>query len=537
MSHGRKLLSRVALVIAVVLAGTVSGAFGAPPQPRVGGSWTSVFAGDPVMNSTIALGIPSFWSSAILFDALTKPDERGRPVPNLAERWDISSDGKTYTFYLRKDVKWHDGRPFTADDVKFTMDTIKDPKTNTSLRGNFGPVERVDVVNASTVRFTLSRPYVTLLSWLYTYSGIVPKHILEGKDVNTYTDFSKKTPIGTGPFKIREYRPAEYVMLERYDAYHGAKSYLDRVIWKIIPDTNAAVAQLRAGGLDFISNIPPTAVRPLQQDRNLEVMFVDAARYDFVALNLNMPMFQDKKLRQALAHALNRQALLNVGTEGFGVLAHGPIGPAHGDWYNRRLRPLPYDTARGAALLAEAGWTDTDGDGIVEKNLGDGRRTPLRFKLLHFAARQDHESMAAIIKENWRQIGVDVVLDPTEFAQVQQNIIRRGYEGLLNSWNTLHDPDLYTYFHSSTAMAGPNYAVWRNADADRLLEAGQSEGNVARRREIYNKFQELVRDEQPMIFTFHPKELNARSRKVQGLMRAPYGRINSYWMHKVWMAP
>jgi peptide/nickel transport system substrate-binding protein len=120
---------------------------------------------------------------------------------------------------------------------------------------------------------------------------------------------------------------------------------------------------------------------------------------------------------------------------------------------------------------------------------------------------------------------------------VQQTIIRRGYEGLLNSWNTLHDPDLYTYFHSSGAMAGPNYAVWRNADADRLLEAGQSESNVARRREIYNKFQELVRDEQPMIFTFHPKELNARSRKVQGLMRAPYGRINSYWMHKVWMAP
>jgi peptide/nickel transport system substrate-binding protein len=187
-------------------------------------------------------------------------------------------------------------------------------------------------------------------------------------------------------------------------------------------------------------------------------------------------------------------------------------------------------------MLSEAGWSDTDGDGVVEKDLGDGRRTPLRFRLLHFRGRADHEGMSAIVKENWRVLGVDVVLDAVDSGVVQQLIIRRNYEGLLNSWNTLHDPDVYTYFHSNAAMAGPNYAVWRNPEADRLLELGQAEADVAKRREIYFKFQEFVREEQPLIFTFHPRELNARNKKVQGLMRAPYGRINSYWMHKMWIA-
>ncbi|MBI4278737.1 MAG: hypothetical protein HY660_09795 [Armatimonadetes bacterium] len=536
MRH-RVLVHRVtAVTAAVTMLALLAGLSLAAPadQPRPGGVINITMTSDPVMNPVIALGVSSYWTSAIIFDALTKPDATGKPLPNLAERWDVSPDGKTYTFYLRKDVKWHDGKPFTAEDVKFTIDLIKDPKTNTTLRGNYGPVQRVEVVDPHTVRFHLARPYVTLLSWLYWYAGIVPKHALQGKDVNTNADFNKRNPVGTGPFKLREYKPAEYVMLERYEGYHGGRPLADRVVIKIIPDPNTAVAQMKAGGLDFIT-LPALALRTIQGDPNLNLLFFDLPRYDFIAPNQNLKMFQDKKVRQALAYGLNRRALLEVGVLNYGVMAASPIGPALGEFYNTRVRPFPLDPSKAKALLREAGWADTNGDGVVEKDLGDGRgRTPLRFKLTTFKT-ADHLAMGAIAKDNWQGIGVDAILEPLEHGQVQTaRVIPRAYEALLNSWITVPDPDLFNYFHSSVAMAGANYGVWRNEEADRLLEAGQAESDPARRRQIYWKFQELAQDEQPVIFTYHPKEINATSKRLQGVLPSHF-RINIYWLHKWWI--
>ncbi len=521
---------------AVLFALAPSGPLSAAPQveqPRYGGTATISITSDPVMNPVIALGVSAYWVSAMLFDGLTKPDAKGRPVPNLAESWDVSPDGRLYTFHLRKDVHWHDGQPFTADDVKFTIDLIKDPKTNTTLRGNYAPVEEVIVRDPYTVQYRLSRPFVTLLSWLYWYAGIVPKHLLQGKDVNTYAEFNKQHPVGTGPYKLKEYRPGEYLVLERYDGYHGGRPYLDQIVIKIIPNTNAAVAQMRAGKLDFLT-IPAQALRAVRGDPNIDVLFFNLPRYDFIAPNQNLKMFQDKRVRQALAYGLNRIAMMQVATEGYALQAVGPI-PPNSEYFNKKLKPYPYDPDHAKALLREAGWADTGTDGILEKDLGDGRRTPLRFKMTYFGGAPEWEGQAAIAKENWRAIGADVVLDPVEQAQLQYaRVIPRSYETIISAWITLDDPDVLNYFHSSTAMAGPNYGVWRNPDADRLLEQGQGERDPAKRREIYAKFQELVRDEEPIIFTFHPREINVKTKRLQGILPSHF-RNNIYWLHKWWV--
>jgi peptide/nickel transport system substrate-binding protein len=527
------LASLMALFVVLSLTGARRAAPAPAAQPRAGGTATISITTDPVMNPVLALGVSAYWVSAILFDALTKPDEKGRPVPNLAERWTVSQDGKTYTFFLRKDVRWHDGRPFTAEDVKFTIDLIKDPKTNTTLRGNYQPVDQVVVVDQHTVQFRLSRPYTTLLSWLYWYAGIVPKHLLQGRDVNTYNEFNKQRPIGTGPFKLKEYRAGEYLLLERYDAYHGGRPLLDQVAIRIIPNTNTAVAQMRAGTLDFLS-VPPQVLAGVRGDPNIDILFFNLPRYDFIAPNQNLRMFQDKRVRQALAYGLNRQAIMQVATEGYALMSAGPI-PPNSEFYNKKLRPYPYDPERAKGLLREAGWADTDNDGVLERDLGDGRRTPLRFRMTYFGGVPQWEGQAAIAKEDYRALGADVVLDPVEQAQLQfARVVPRAYDTIISAWITLDDPDVLNYFHSSTAMAGANYGIWRNPEADRLLEQGQAEGNIARRKDIYAKFQELVRDEEPVIFTFHPREINLKTKRLQGVLPSHF-RVNIYWLHKWWV--
>jgi peptide/nickel transport system substrate-binding protein len=291
---------------------------------------------------------------------------------------------------------------------------------------------------------------------------------------------------------------------------------------------------MKAGKVD-ISRVDSLQVKGLEGDSNVQVDYFNIPNYVFVAPNNNLKIFQDTKVRQALAYGLDRKAIMDIMVQGRGVLAAGPISPAYADFYNPNVKPYPFDPEKARALLREAGWTDSDGDGVLEKDLGDGRRTPLRFKQTHFQGRVDWEGFAAVVQDNWKKIGVQVLSDAVEFGQLQTaRVIPRAYEVILNSWVTRPDPDMFNYFHSSTAMAGANYGVWRNKEADDLIESGQAERDPRKRKAIYWKLQEVCNREQPVIFTHHYQDIMATSKRTRGYLPASF-LVNRFWSHKWWV--
>jgi len=275
-----------------------------------------------------------------------------------------------WTFHLRGDVKWHDGKPFTADDVKFTFDKILDPTTNTRLRSDLKPIQNVEVVDPGMVRFHLQEPYAPLLTFLAYTTGIVPRHLLEGKDINTASDFNSRHPVGTGPFRILSYTSASEVVLEANSDYFLGRPYLDTVTLKIIPDVNVVVAQLNTGGLDF-AMLEPFALAGVKGNPNFDIVTINQMTWWHISPNTTLPMFADKRVRQALTYALDRKAISkNVSGGSWPVMA-SPIPPFLGRWYDPSVQPYPY------AVLASGGDRGRYGRVGVEHDAGAIRQAGL----------------------------------------------------------------------------------------------------------------------------------------------------------------
>jgi ABC-type transport system substrate-binding protein len=232
-------------------AATTAPAVAAKPA-ATGGTWAMPISGEPVFNPVVAAGSESNHVNSTIFNQLLRLDKDTlKPAPDLAEKWEVSPDGKTWTFNLRKDVKWHDGKPFSADDVKFTFDSILNPATNTRLRGDLAAISEVQVVDPATVKFQLKSSFAPLPIFMAYTAGIVPKHALEGQDINTAAEFNKKSPIGTGPFKLKEYVTGSHTQLVANPDYFRGKPKLDSITFKVVPDPNAILAQLSTGELHY----------------------------------------------------------------------------------------------------------------------------------------------------------------------------------------------------------------------------------------------------------------------------------------------
>jgi peptide/nickel transport system substrate-binding protein len=504
---------------AALAAGAVSAADrlrtvqAASPEPLRGGNWSLPIYTDPVMNPVIAQGKESNWTNAFIFSMLVKPDSRNpaRVVPDLAVSWETSKDGLAWTFRLRNDVKWHDGTPFTADDVKFTFDRILDPNTNTRLRSDLKPVKEIQIVNPSTVRFHLEEPYAPLATFLAYTAGIVPKHLLDGKDINTASDFNSKNPVGTGPFKIRSYTSASDVVLEANPNFYFGRSHLDTVDLKIIPDVNAEIAQLNTGGLDF-ATIEPFALAGVKGNPNFDILTIDQMTWWHISPNTTLPMFADKRVRQALTYALDREAISkNVSGGSWPVMAT-PIPSFLKPWYDPSVRPYPYDPAKAQSLLAEVGWSKGP-DGILQKN-----GQPFRFKLLwgRIAGRQE---IAVLVQQYWRKVGIVAEMDGLEWSATIARFGKRDYDAFLDRWVAPYEPDMTNYFASSAAKTGKNSSVYTNPQMDKLLAAGRRATNVTERRKVYSQFQVLIHEEQPQVFLFWQPDTQVRRKTFVGLPR------------------
>lgn len=458
--------------------------------------------------------------SGLVFNGLTKYDKDIKITGDLAESWEIKKGGLEIIFHLRKGVRWHDGKPFTASDVTFTYETIIDPKAPTPYSSNYGPVESVTALDEHTVRVVYKEPYAPALeSW---GMGVISRHILEGKDIAS-EEFNRK-PIGTGPYKLKEWITGQRIVLEANDDYFEGRPKIDRYIARIIPDTATMFLELKFGGIDFMGLTPPQyklqADKPLFR-RHFQKFRYPAFQYTYLGFNLLDARFKDVTVRRAIAHAINKRSIINGVLLGYGTAATGPFPPE--SWaYNADVsdvKDIAYDPAHAKKLLAEAGWKPGEG-GKLQK---DGK--PFSFTVITNQGNDVRLKSAQIIKEDLKAVGIDMDIKVLEWqALLHEFIDKRRFEAVIMGWALSRDPDLYDLWHSSKTREGEfNFISYKNDEMDRLLIDGRQTFDLEKRKSIYHRIHEILAEEQPTVFLFVPDALPVLHRRFKGVEKAPLG--------------
>ncbi len=456
--------------------------------------------------------------AGLVFNGLLKYDKDLNVVGDLAESWAVSRDGLTITFHLRKGVRWHDGHPFTAADILYTYQVAVDPKTPTAYAGDFLKVKSAEVIDDHTFRVTYGKPFAPgLMSWSV---AILPKHLLAGKDITTSP--LGRHPIGTGPFKFKEWVAGQKIVLISNPDYFEGRPYIDGYIMRIIPDTATMFLELRANGIDRMGLTPLQFTR--QTENNYFKQHFNKYRYlsfgyTYLGYNLKNPLFADKRVRQAIAYAVNREEIIDGVLLGLGKPATGPYKP--GTWtYNPNVRTYPYDPAKARSLLADAGWTDRNNRGVLEK---DGK--PFEFEIITNQGNEIRAKCAEIIQRRLAEIGIRVKIRVIEWAAFINDFInKRKFDATILAWTVPMEPDLFDVWHSS--KTGPqelNFISYRNAEVDALIVRARETFDREVRKRCYDRIQEILAEEQPYLFLYIPDALPIIHARFRGVEVAPLG--------------
>jgi peptide/nickel transport system substrate-binding protein len=466
---------------------------------------------------------PSFEVAGMMYNGLVKYDKDLNLVGELAESWQYSRDCLDLTFKLRRNAQWHDHKPFTAADVIFTYETMINPKTPTAYGGDFKSVESVDAVDPYTVHIRYKHPNAKALqSWSV---WMLPKHLLESyarEGKLREAPQNRTDPVGTGPYVFKEWKAGEKVVLVANPDYFDGKPYISRVVYRIIPSSATTFLELKAKGVDGAK------LTALQFKRQTEYPAFRKAynKYQYAAnvyvyfgMNLRDARFADRHVRQAFAHAINKRELIEGVRLGLAREATGPYKP--GTWqYNPNVHQYPYDPAKARALLAEAGWNTKNADGILMKN-----GVPFKFDLLVAQGGEEGRKVSEIIQASLRDIGVQVEIRVIEWAALLKEYIKkRNFETVILAWGITPDPDQYDIWHSSkTSPDELNRIGYSNPEVDELLEKGRSTCVEADRKKYYDRLQEVLAEDQPIVFLYFRDGLPVVSSRVRGIVPAPIG--------------
>jgi peptide/nickel transport system substrate-binding protein len=528
---------------AFALAALTVGCSGEAAEPQKTGANTPAY-GDTMIEASIgnvSSLIPNITSDQsshevgdLMYNGLVTLGRDLELVPELAKSWTFSKDCLTLDFKLHERVKWHDGAPFTADDVVFTWATLINPKTPSPYKSDFNDVERVDALDRHTVRVTYKKPYAkAVLSWAIP---MLPRHLLEGyvKDGKLKeAPQNWSAPVGTGPYRFKEMKSGEKVVVVANPDYFKGKPHISRIVYRIIPSQATIFLELKAKGVDLAS------LTALQYARQTQYAAFEKAynkyryaigSYTYFGFNLKDKRFADRRVRLALAHAINGQELLDGVVQGLGRRATGPFRP--GGWAdNPNVKGVPFDPKRAAALLAEAGWTTRNANGLLVK---DGQ--PFTFELLTNQGNDERKKIAEIIQASLREIGVGVEIRILEWAALlKEHIKKRQFDAIVLGWGTGSDPDQYVVWHSS--QSGPddlNHISYANPEVDALLEAGRSSCVQADRVRFYRRLHEVLAEDQPLVFLYWRDALPAVSSRLFGINPGPAG---IKWNLDTWFVP
>ena len=470
-----------------------------------------------VLLPVLASDSASFDIIGLVYNGLVKYDKDIHLEGDLAEKWDISEDNLKIRFHLRKGVKWQDGKPFTSKDVEYTYKVIVDPKTPTAYATDFLKVKQFRILDDHTVEAIYERPYAPALgSW---GQSMLPSHLLEGEDVTKSP--LKREPVGTGPYKFVDWKTGEKITLDSYHDYFEGRPYLDRVLTRIIPDLATMFLELKAGRVDQMG------LTPLQYSRQTDTQWFKenfnkykylTFAYSYLGYNLQDWKFKDKKVRQALTTAINRESIIQGVLLGLGRVTDTPYKPDT-MWYNHNVKKFPYDPEKAKQMLAEAGWKDTDGDGILDK---DGK--PFEFTIIT-NQNEIRKNAATIIQNDLKKVGIKVSIRTYEWAAFLKNFInKRNFEATLLGWGIGIDPSQIDIWNSKkTGETELNFISYNNPEVDDLMELGASTYDPQERKKYYDRFQEIIAEDQPYTFLFVADALPVINSRIQGVDPAPVG--------------
>ena len=456
--------------------------------------------------------------AGLIYNGLVKYDKDLQLVGELAESWDIHDNGLRIVFHLRKGVKWHDGTGFTAEDCLFTYHTMIDPKTPTAYDSNFKLVKEARVIDTYTFEVSYDKPFApALASWSIS---ILPKHLLEGKDITT-SELGRK-PVGTGPFRFSEWKTGEKIVLVHNPDYFEGRPYIDRYIYRIIPDMATMFIELKAGGVDSMGLTPLQYKKQTANpdfNSNYKKYKYLSFGFTYLGYNLRKPLFADKRVRQAITYAIDKQEIIAGVLLGLGQIATGPYKP--GTWaYDPDVKRYPFNQDRSKTLLAEAGWTDSDGDGILDK-----AGKPFIFTIITNQGNDMRAKTAEIIQQRLKNIGITVKIRIIEWATFLKEFVHTGnYDALILGFGIDPEPDQYDIWHSSKTNPGEmNHFHFINKEVDRLLVEGRQTFDQEKRKECYWRIQEILAEEQPCTFLYVAESLPVVSSRFHGIKQAPAG--------------
>ncbi|RXT07907.1 ABC transporter substrate-binding protein [Ammoniphilus sp. CFH 90114] len=456
----------------------------------------------------------SIWTILNLYDQLVRLNADGSDIePGLATDWSISDDGKSYTFNLRPGVKFHNGMPVTAQDVKFSLERAKSDESNWNWM--YTAFDSVEVKSNSQVVIHLNTPYIPLLSTLALFSSsIVPEQIVKenGKDYLT------NNPVGSGPFMLDNWQRGQKVVLKKNPEYWQAgKPYLDGVEFLQVPEDTAKIFKLQAKELDIASNVPFNTLEQLKTDPALEVIVAPFARVDMIPINTTKEPFNDVKIRQAMNYAVNKKDIIQAVLMGQGEPAASYLPKVM--YFNDQLKGYPYDLEKAKQLMSES-------------SRPNGFKTTLTIN----AGNEINSQVAVIVKEQLKEIGIDIEIQQLEPGVVDELLASMKYDLITTYYSSdIIDPDEITMFGAvSTGGTNAYYTGYKNPRLDELAMQAQGENDADKRKEMYMEMQKMFSEDAPHVFLFHVPSSYVTQKNVQGFTLSPMG---SYRLEEVWLKP
>jgi peptide/nickel transport system substrate-binding protein len=496
-------------------------------EPQLGGTLIFGVNGDVdsfnefVHTSQLADQIDDF----MLFMSLVRYDDQLTYAPYLARSWELAADGSSVTFHLRPDVRWHDGVPVRAEDVLFTYRTALLDAVAYPQRAYFRMVRGAEALDSLTVRFDFVGPHAEPLD-PFTQWSVMPAHILgEVPPERIATVPFNRAPVGCGPFKFDSWKPNQSITFlanADFPAELGGRPYLDRVVFRVLPEQTTLLTELRSGTIDLMRALPPQEAAAVDADPNLRLVTYSDRSFNYVAWNTRDPLFADPSVRLALSLAMDRDQLVKALLYGYGKAAVSYVLPEVAPWaVDPDLAPLPYAPDSARALLARAGWKDTNGDGVLEKG---GRA--FRFTLKTNKGNDLRADAAVIIQSDLRKVGVDLVPRLVEWAVFLNEINHKQFEAYLSSW--VYDSfrlDPSDVFHSRSIDAKYNRASYSNSEADSLIDAALAATDRQVAKPLWFRFQRIIRDEAPYTFLFNDQERVGINERVKGAVMDARGYL------------
>ncbi|MES0370739.1 MAG: peptide-binding protein [Mariprofundaceae bacterium] len=456
-----------------------------------------------------------------LYLSLLKYDRNLDLAGQLAESWEVSDDQLSITFKLRENLTWTDGLPFTSADCAFTLSLIQDEHTQSAYKSDYAKVIRFEVPDSLTFRVFYSEPYSPALS-TWSSLAMLPKHVFENEDIMN-TKLSREPKATIGPYRLVDWQAQQYIKLLANRNYYDGDVWINERMTRIIPDPATQFLELSAGNIDSMGLTPIQYSRLFETKAELKQNYTRYKYLNFVytylGFNLTRKPFDDERVRQALAFAIDRQELVDGVLLGLGESIATPYKPGT-YWVNEKLKPRSFNVEKAKSLLAEAGWRDSDGDGVLDK---DGK--PFKFTILTNNGNKQRADTATIIQHRLKQVGIKIDVRLVEWSAFIENFInKRNFEAVLLGWSLSPDPDQYNIWHSSQTGARQfNFLTYSNPKVDAALVDATRTFDKAERKKFYNIVQEEIYNDVPMIFLYAPYSLPAMHKRIYGIDPAPAG--------------